>query len=61
MARKYITCPETGHLEEIEVQTDQDGIKIASCTRFSPACNVACEGECARRMERRNRTTRSDT
>jgi len=61
MARKYITCPETGHLEEIEVEEDQERIKIASCTRFTPPCEVACAGECARRMERRNRSTRSGT
>lgn len=61
MERKYVTCPETGHLEEIEVEVNQEEMKIASCTRFTPACKVGCMSECARRMERRARSTRSGT
>lgn len=62
MERKYVTCPDTGHLEEIEIEVGQeDEMKVVSCTRFNPACEVGCASECARRMERRARSTRSGT
>jgi hypothetical protein len=53
--RKLITCPESAHLEEIEMERTPDGIVIISCSRFSPACAVECAVECAVRMNRRDR------
>ncbi len=55
MERKLITCPESAHLEEIEMERTPDGIVIISCSRFSPACAVECAVECAVRMNRRDR------
>lgn len=60
MERKRITCPETAHLEEIEIEHTPQGIVIAGCSRFEPHCAVACTGECARRMDRRDRRDRDD-
>jgi len=57
MERKRITCPETAHLEEIECERTQFGLVIQSCTRFDPAREVRCAGECARRLDRRERRT----
>ena len=54
MERKRITCPESAHLEEIDVERTSFGILIGGCSRFSPRCAVECETECARRMDRRD-------
>lgn len=54
MDRKRVTCPETAHLEEIELEHTPQGIVIAGCSRFEPRCAVACTRECARRMDRRD-------
>lgn len=60
MERKRITCPETAHLEEIEYERTPFGLVLHSCTRFDPACAVRCEGECARRMDRKERRDAGD-
>lgn len=55
MERKSITCPDTAHLEDIEYERTPFGLVVHSCTRFDPAYAVRCEGECARRMDRKER------
>ena len=60
MERKRITCPETAHLEEIDLERTPHGIVIAGCTRYSPRCAVDCTRECAARMDRRDRRDRDD-
>lgn len=55
MERKKITCPESAHLEEIELERTPFGIVLNSCSRFGPRCATQCEAECARRMDRRDR------
>lgn len=52
-----VTCPESAHLEEIEVEDHPEGMEIIACTRFSPRTAVTCERLCAARMERRRRST----
>jgi hypothetical protein len=52
-----VTCPESAHLEEIEVEDHPEGMEIIACTRFSPRTAVTCERLCAARLERRRRTT----
>ncbi|MBV8762923.1 MAG: hypothetical protein JO257_36900 [Deltaproteobacteria bacterium] len=52
--RKRITCPETGHLEEVELERTPLGLLVTGCSRFG-AGPVACPRECARRMDRRDR------
>jgi hypothetical protein len=60
MERKLITCPGSGHLEELEIERTPLGILIGSCTRFSPACNVTCARDCAARMDRRDHLVSHD-
>lgn len=59
MATRLITCPETVHLEQIEYEDHPFGLVITACTRFKPACAVACPRTCAARFDRR-RMTASD-
>jgi hypothetical protein len=60
METKLITCPETGHLEEIGVERTPCGVLVASCSRFVPADHVPCGAECARRLDTRDRAARDD-
>ncbi|MGE5180954.1 MAG: flavodoxin domain-containing protein [Acidobacteriota bacterium] len=53
--RKRITCPESAHLEELEIVRTCAGIIIVGCSRFTPTCGVDCARECAIRMDRRDR------
>jgi hypothetical protein len=55
MEKKLVTCPETGHLEDIQLAHTKSGIVIIRCSRFSPSCALDCPRECARRMDRRER------
>jgi menaquinone-dependent protoporphyrinogen IX oxidase len=55
MERKRITCPETAHLEEIDLERTPVGLVIHECSRFHPSRDLACTRECAKRMDRRER------
>jgi hypothetical protein len=55
MAYRYLTCPETAHLEMIECDDHPLGLLIQACTRFRPACKVGCPRTCAALMDRRDR------
>ena len=52
--RKRLTCPETGHLEEVELERTPLGLVVLGCSRF-PDRALGCPRECARRMDRRER------
>jgi hypothetical protein len=54
---RLITCPETAHLEMIEVEDTPVGCVIVACSRFRPACAVGCPRTCAARMDRREQPT----
>jgi hypothetical protein len=60
MERKLITCPDTGHLEEVELDHTPAGLVVAGCTRFQPRCAIDCPRECARRLDRRDREAVED-
>jgi hypothetical protein len=51
---RLITCPETAHLEMIEVEDTPYGYVIAACSRFRPPDCVECPRTCAARMDRRD-------
>jgi hypothetical protein len=54
--RRKVTCPETGHLEEIEVAEDPvDGhlLGATGCSRFSPEDHVDCDQICVKRLNQR--------
>ena len=54
MALRWITCPETAHLEEIEYEDTTLGMLVSSCSRYRP-CAVECARTCAARLDRRAR------
>ena len=56
MPSTLVTCPESGHLEDVEYEEDELGMLIASCTADSPPCTVSCARTCAARFDRRRRT-----
>jgi hypothetical protein len=60
MERARITCPETGHLEEVDLDRTPAGIVIADCSRLHRNCALECPRECARRMDRRDRLVIDD-
>ncbi|HET9623408.1 MAG TPA: flavodoxin domain-containing protein [Kofleriaceae bacterium] len=50
--KRRITCPETGHLEEVEIERSPLGLVVIGCSRY-PDESLGCPRECARRMDRR--------
>ena len=53
MACMFLTCPETAHLELVELERHPLGLLIESCSRFEPADRVDCPRTCAARLDRR--------
>jgi hypothetical protein len=51
MTRKLITCPETDHLEVIELEDTTFGAVIASCSRLA-RCGLRCSRVCAALIDR---------
>jgi hypothetical protein len=58
MERKRITCPETTHLELIDIDRTPFGALIAGCSRFLPRCAMGCSRECAVHLDHRGRRPR---
>jgi len=57
MASRFITCPETAHLEMIEYEDTPLGMLIHACSQYRPACDVSCPRTCAARLDRRARSS----
>lgn len=57
--RKRITCPESGHLEEIELERTPLGLLVTGCSRYGER-PIGCPRECARRMDRCDRLNADD-
>jgi hypothetical protein len=55
MPRTRVTCPETAHLETVELEHHPLGTLIAACSRFAPSGVPACSRSCAGLMDRRAR------
>jgi menaquinone-dependent protoporphyrinogen IX oxidase len=55
--RKLVTCPETGHLEDVALEDTPLGLVVTGCSRFA-GDEPACPRECCRRMDRRDREAR---
>ena len=53
MAIMLVTCPESAHLEEIEVELDPLGSLVTRCSAFAPCEAVDCARTCAARLDRR--------
>lgn len=58
MSYRPITCPESAHLEMIELVEDPLGLLVIGCTRFRPPCAVECARTCTARLDRRARLAR---
>lgn len=56
MASMLVTCPESGHLEEIDLDVDVLGLLVKGCTAFVSSCGPACPRTCAARLDRKRRT-----
>lgn len=54
MPSMLVTCPETAHLERIEIDLHPLGILIRDCSAFGPTC-AECPRTCAARLDRRLR------
>lgn len=50
-----VTCPESAHLEEIELVFDPLRILVVRCSAFGADCPMACARTCAARLERKRR------
>jgi menaquinone-dependent protoporphyrinogen IX oxidase len=49
--RKSVTCPESGHLEEVELDRTPLGLVVVGCSRFGGG--IECARECAHRLDKR--------
>lgn len=58
MASRFISCPDSGYLEEIEYEDHALGMLVTSCTRFSPACALDCGRLCVAALDRRRSRSR---
>jgi hypothetical protein len=61
MAYKLVTCPETAHIELIDLDEHPLGILVKGCSRFRPACQLACTRACSANLDRRDRRTDPQT
>ena len=57
MRLKRVTCPETAHLETVELEDHPLGILVAGCSRFTPESEPTCSRRCAGLLDRRGRST----
>ena len=53
MAYQLVTCPESAHLELIELEQDPLGLLVQACSRFRPPHCLHCPRTCAARLDRR--------
>lgn len=53
MAYRFVTCPDTAHLELIQYDDTPLGMLIVGCSRLRGACAVDCPRTCAARLDRR--------
>lgn len=52
MALMNVTCPESAHLETIDIERTPRGLRIVRCSVFGD-CPVSCPHTCAARLERK--------
>jgi hypothetical protein len=52
---KKITCPETGHLEEVALESTPCGMLVLGCSRLEREDRSECPRECTRRLDQRAR------
>jgi menaquinone-dependent protoporphyrinogen IX oxidase len=60
MDDKLITCPETGHLEQVEIERTSVGLVVVGCSRLRRDGESQCARECTRRLDCRERIAVED-
>jgi hypothetical protein len=55
MPHRFVTCPETAHLEKIEYLDSPLGMLISTCSRYESPCDLGCTRACARHFDLRAR------
>ena len=60
MTYRLITCPESAHLEMVELVDDPLGLLVSGCSRFRPPSALACPRTCAARLDRGARCVRAE-
>lgn len=50
-----VTCPESGHLETIELERRGRSLVVLACSAFGEDCPLGCEQTCAARLTMRYR------
>lgn len=56
MRSMQVTCPETAHLETLELEDHPLGILIAGCSRCELGRELGCTRRCAALLDRRARS-----
>jgi len=54
--KRLLTCPNSAHLEAVEVELEEDGARIERvlrCSAFEPDCAVGCDQRCTRLLNRK--------
>ena len=59
MEHKRITCPETGNVEDVEIEHTDAGIIVTGCSRFDGS-DPDCARECAKHLDTRERLENDD-
>jgi Flavodoxin domain len=60
MVRKQITCPETGSLQDLELERTPLGLVVTGCSRLRREGELGCARECTRRLDRRDQQVVDD-
>lgn len=55
MTRRWITCPESAHLEQVDLEDTEQGLVVTGCTYLARVPGRECPRECARRLDVRAR------
>jgi hypothetical protein len=55
MSLLMVTCPESAHLETLEVRRDARGLTVLGCSAFGDLpCEVTCERTCVARLNKKH-------
>ncbi len=61
MPTMLVTCPESAHLEEIELESTPLGLLVVSCSAFPGGeCPMTCPRTCAARLDRKIEVRHAD-
>jgi hypothetical protein len=58
MATILTACPESGHLEKVDVLLSPLGVLVRRCSAFPAGCPMTCRRTCAAHLDLRMRARR---